>query len=86
MEALDLTVLIVSYEPKVKLKLSLVDYKKLYCHITMSSKLPIIEYLVIKINKFQAGVMITCKSTGKDKFKIVFFDQEVINTFNYLIN
>jgi len=24
----------------------------------------------------KAGVMITCKSTGKDKFKIVFFDQE----------
>ena len=30
---------------------------------------------------FQAGVMITCKSTGKDKFKIVFFDQEV---FKYI--
>ena len=25
----------------------------------------------------KAGVIITCKSTGKDKFKIVFFDQEV---------
>ena len=23
------------------------------------------------------GLIITCKSTGKDKFKLVFFDQEV---------
>ena len=24
----------------------------------------------------KAGLIITCKSTGKDKFKLVFFDQE----------
>jgi hypothetical protein len=45
-------------------------------------KINIVFFLILPLIIFlyhlmQSGVIISCKSTGKDKFKIVFFDQEV---------
>ena len=32
--------------------------------------------ITVTESDLKAGLIITCKSTGKDKFKLVFFDQE----------
>ena len=33
--------------------------------------------ITVTESDLKSGLIITCKSTGKDKFKLVFFDQEV---------
>ena len=37
--------------------------------------------ITVTESDLKAGIIISCKSTGKDKFKTVFFDNQVIVTW-----